>query len=445
MGNWKEYPQSRKMYENAQEVFAMGVGSQVQSFGRPHPLYMTHGRGSRLYDVDGNEFTDYLLNYGPLILGHCPQALHDAVREQLDKGTAFGEPHPLQIEVSKLLVDAIPCFEMVNFNNTGSEAVQAVLRLARAVTGRTKFIKFEGHYHGWMDNVFFSFHPDQGEDFGSRAEPKPVIHGYSKGVARNVLDNVVVLPWNDLEGVRNAFRNHRNEIAAILTEPIMSNCGIIMPRPGYLEGLRQLATENGALLIFDETITGLRGALGGAQESLGVIPDITCGFKALGGGFPIFAYGASREIMQVVSRRQAVHAGTFNGNAIGCAAAKAVLTELKKDNCAIIRRINDIGKHMMEEIGALAKKHGIAVRIQGPGSVFCVSFHEHEIWDMRDAFDQENEKYFVFRELLLDHGIHIFPTEKGLWYLSAAHTDEDISNTLRIVDKVFAIMKGMSL
>jgi glutamate-1-semialdehyde 2,1-aminomutase len=218
-----------------------------------------------------------------------------------------------------------------------------------------------------------------------------------------------------------------------------------MPRAGYLEGLRKLATEHGAMLIFDETITGMRGALGGAQEIFGVIPDISCGFKALGGGFPIFAYGASRELMQVVSDRQAVHAGTFNGNAIGCAAAIAVLKELKKDNCAIIRRINQFGKHMMEEIGARARKHGIKVRIQGPGSVFCVSFHDHEIWDMRDAFTGSNENYFVFRQLLLDHGIHIFPTEKGLWYLSSAHSEDDIQNTLKTVDKVLSVMKGMGL
>src|SRR5437868_10145891 len=445
MSNWKEYPKSKQMYEEAQKVFAMGVGSQVQSFGRPHPLYMTHGKGSKLYDVDGNEFIDFLLNYGPLILGHCPKGLHDAVRDQLDKGTAFGEPHPLQVETARLLVEAIPSFEVVNFNNTGSEAVQAVLRVARAVTGRTKFIKFEGHYHGWIDSVFFSFHPNVGEDMGTRENPKPVIHNYSKGIAPNVLDNTVVLPWNNLEYVERAFQSHKGEIAAILTEPIMSNCGIIMPRPGYLEGLRKLATEHGAMVIFDETITGMRGALGGAQELYGVIPDITCGFKALGGGFPIFVYGASRDIMQVVSQRQAVHAGTFNANAIGCAAAVAVLKELKKDNCAIIRRINSFGKHMMAEIGSMARKHGIAVRIQGPGSVFCVSFYDHEIWDMRDAFATSNENYFVFRQLLLDSGIHIFPTEKGLWYISAAHTDRDVETTLKTVDKVFATMKGMGL
>lgn len=445
MWNWKEYPKSCQMYEEAKQVFAMGVGSQVQSFSRPHPLYMTHGAGSKLYDLDGNEFIDYLLNYGPLILGHCPKVLHDSIRSQLDQGTAFGEPHPLQVEAARLLVEAVPSFEVVNFNNTGSEAVQAVLRLARAVTGRNKFIKFEGHYHGWIDSVFFSFHPDVGEDLGTRDAPKPVIHSYSKGIAPNVLDNAVVLPWNDLESVKRALEAHKGEIAAILTEPIMSNCGIIMPRPGYLEGLRNLATAYGVMLIFDETITGMRDALGGVQELSGVLPDITCGFKALGGGFPIFAYGASRELMQVVSNRQAVHAGTFNANAIGCAAAIAVLKELRKDHCAILHRINTFGKHMMEEIGAMARKYGIAVRIQGPGSVFCVSFHDHEIWDMRDAFRGSNENYLVFRQLLLDHGIHIFPTEKGLWYLSSAHTEADIAATLKLIDKVFSIMKDMGL
>jgi len=440
---FKEYPRSKALYEQACDIFAMGVGSQVQSFGRPHPLYMTHGKGSKLYDVDGNEFIDYLLNYGPLILGHSPASLNDAVSKQMSKGTAFGEPHELQLEVARLLIDAVPCFEMVNFNNTGTEAVQAVLRLARAYTGRKKFIKFEGHYHGWMDNVFFSFHPDAGEDFGTRENPQPVIHGYSKGIPEEVLKNAVVLPWNNLEYVRKALEANKDEVAAILTEPIMSNCGVIMPRPGYLEGLRELATEYGAMLIFDETITGLRTALGGVQELLGVIPDIALGFKALGGGIPLFAYGASKEIMKPVCDKLVVHAGTFNGNAIGCAAARTVITELKNDNCAIIKLINETGKHLMDGIGELARKHGHTVRIQGTGALFCVSFHDKEIYDMRDAFIDTGDKYLVFRRLLLDRGVHIFPTEKGLWYVSSKHTPEDVENTLRVVDEVFAIMKDV--
>ena len=440
---WKEYPKSKAMYEEAQKVFAMGVGSQVQTASKPHPLYISHGSGSKLFDVDGNEYIDYLLNYGPSILGHAPEVLNKAVKDQLDRGAGFGEPHPLQLEVSNLLNDIVPCFEVVNFNNTGTEAVQAVLRLARAYTGREKFIKFEGHYHGWLDNVFFSFHPDENEDFGTRDNPKPVIHNYCKGQPKNVLDNAIPLPWNNLEYIKKAFDDHKGEIAAILTEPIMSNCGVIMPRPGYLEGLRRLAAENGAMLIFDETITGLRTAPGGAQELLGITPDITCGFKALGGGIPLFAYGASREIMQVVSDKFVVHAGTFNGNAIGCAAAKAVLCELTRDNNAAVKRINNIGAHMTAEITRLARKHGETVRIQGTGGLFCVSFHNHEIYDLRDAFDIDNDRYFIFRELLLDNGIHIFPTDKGLWYISTAHTDEDVEHTLRVVDAVFAQMKGI--
>ncbi len=216
-----------------------------------------------------------------------------------------------------------------------------------------------------------------------------------------------------------------------------------MPRPGYLEGLRKLATEHDVLLIFDETITGVRTALGGAQELLCVTPDISLGYKALGGGFPIFAYGASKEIMKPVSDRLVVHAGTFNGNAIGCIAAKTVLNELKRDNCAILRRINEMGKYMMAEIAKLAKKHNQTVRIQGPCAMFCVSFHNKEIWDMRDAFIDTGDKYLIFRELLLDRGVHIFPTEKGLWYISSAHTDEDVEKTLRVVDEVFGIMNGI--
>jgi Glutamate-1-semialdehyde aminotransferase len=440
---WKEYPKSKKMYEDAQKIFAMGVGSQVQSASKPHPIYISHAKGSKLYDVDGNEFIDYLLNYGPNILGHSPEVLNNAIKDQLEKGTGFGEPHLLQIELAKLLIDSVPCFEMVNYNNTGSEAVQAVLRLARAYTGREKFIKFEGHYHGWIDSVFFSFHPDANEDMGTEENPKPVIHKYSKGIPKNVLDNAVVLSWNNLDYVKKAFKDHKGEIAAILTEPVMSNCGVIMPRPGYLEGLKEIAKANGALLIFDETITGLRTSIGGIQKSYGVTPDIALGFKALGGGFPIFTYGASKEIMDIVSQKLAVHAGTFNGNAIGCRAAKTVLTELKKDNCAIIHRINEIGKYMMKEIGNLAKRHNQVVRIQGEGAFFCVSFREGEIWDMRDSFSKESEKYLIFRELLLDRGIHIFPTEKGLWYLSSAHTDEDIEKTLKVVDEVFSEMSKL--
>ncbi|MGC8977579.1 MAG: aspartate aminotransferase family protein [Candidatus Ratteibacteria bacterium] len=441
MYNFKKYPNSEKIYEEAKEIFAMGVGSQVQSFRKPHPIYMVRGERSKIYDVDGNEYIDYLLNYGPLILGHSPEEVYKAVKEQLKKGMGFGEPHLLQIELSKLLVEIVPCFEMVNFNNTGTEAVQASLRLARAYTGRTKFIKFEGHYHGWVDNVFFSFHPEKDEDFGTRENPKPVIHGYSKGIPKNILENVIVLPWNNLEYVKKAFKEHRNEIACVITEPIMSNCGVIFPKPGYLEGLKKICDENGALLIFDETITGGRVSLGGAQEFFGVTPHISLGWKSLGGGIPIFCYGSTKEIMRPVSERLVVHAGTFNANPIGCAAAIATLKTLKKNKCEKIKKINEFGKYMMKEIKRMGKKYNISIRVEGPGSFFGISFHDKEIFDMRDFFSVDvSDKYYIFSQLLLDRGIHIFPTDKGLLYLSTAHTEKDIEKTLDVINDVFKIM-----
>jgi glutamate-1-semialdehyde 2,1-aminomutase len=215
-----------------------------------------------------------------------------------------------------------------------------------------------------------------------------------------------------------------------------------MPKAGYLEGLQRLCRQQGCLLIFDEVITGQRVALGGAQELFGITPDISLGSKALGGGYPALAYGARQEIMKIVADRQAVHAGTFNGNPIVMAAAHCVLNELARDGQAVLKRINALGRTLMSEIEKQARKHGITVRIQGPGALFCVSFRSGEIWNMRDAFAQPSDTYFTFRRLLLDRGIHIFPTEKGLWYLSAAHTEEDIAQTARIVDEVFRIMKG---
>ena len=357
-------------------------------------------------------------------------------------GSGFGEPHSLQLSVSKKLIDTVPCYEMVNFNNTGTEAVHDVVRLARAFTGKTKIIKFEGHYHGWMDQLFVSFHPEPDEDLGTRDNPKTVMHGYTQGQPKSILQDVVALPWNYLDVVEKTLQQDE-DIAAIITEPIMSNCGVIMPKPGYLERLKELCEQYGCLLIFDEVITGCRIALGGAQELFGITPDISLGAKSLGGGYGIIAYGARKEIMQIVADRLAVHAGTFNGNPIATAAADCVLDELARDDQAILKQINQRGETLKAEIANSAKKHGIVVRIQGPGSAFCVSFREGEIFDMRDSFAQDNDQYLTFRRLLLDRGIHIFPTEKGLWYTSAAHSEEDIEQTARTVDEVFAVMKKL--
>jgi len=438
---WKEYPKSKQLFEESCKYFAGGVGAQVRSLSEPHPIFITHGKGSKIYDVDGNDYIDYLLAYGPLILGHSPAAVVSAVREQIERGSLFGCPHELQIKLSRLLVETVPSYEMVRYNNTGSEAVQAALRLARAFTGRFKVIKFEGHYHGWYDNIFVSFHPGEGDDFGTPDEPKTVLHKCTLGQPPSVLEDVIALPWNDLAIVEKTLQKERGRVAAVITEPIMSNCGVIMPRPGYLEGLRKLTRKYDALLIFDEVITGQRVALGGAQELFGVLPDITISSKALGGGYPILSFGGRREIMEYLALKKTVHAGTFNANPLSVAAAYATLSELAKDEGAIYKRLTGMGRHLMKEIGRLAGKYDIAVRIEGPGPFFCVSFKRGEIYDMRSAFRGETTTYTTFRRLLLDRGVHIFPSEKGLWYLSAAHNEEDIEKTLAVVDDVFRVMK----
>ncbi|MFH0964928.1 MAG: aspartate aminotransferase family protein [Planctomycetota bacterium] len=439
---WKQYPKSKRLFEEARKTVASGVATLVQSRTEPHPIFMAQGKGSRLYDEDGNEYIDYLLNYGPAILGHAPDAVNLALERQLRLGYAYGQPHRLQQELAKSLIDCVPAYEMVNFSNTGTEAVQASLNAARAATRKTRFIKFEGQYHGWMDNIFVSFFPVPGEDPGPSDRPRAVRHLRACGRPAGILNDMIVLPWNDLAAVERTLETDR-DVAAIITEPIMNNCGVIMPRPGYLEGLRALCDRRGVMLIFDEVITGQRVALGGGQELFGVTPDISCGSKAIGGGFPIMAFGGRKDVMKVVAEGLTLHSGTFNGNAVCCAAALAVMAELTADNAAAILRINTLGGHLRDGLAATAKKHGFKVVVEGPGAAFCLSFRESAPWDMRSAFQQPHDvrKYLTFRRLLLDRGVHIFPIDKRPWYTSAAHTEEDIEETLRVADEAFSILK----
>ena len=256
--------ESKKLFERSCKSVAGGVHSNVQACAPPHPLYIERGKGSKIYDVDGNEYIDYLLAYGPVILGHSPDELNEAVKKQIDMGTQFGNPGLLDVIAAERIVDLVPCAESVRFNNTGTEAVQSALRLARAYTGKNKIIKFEGHYHGWLDDIYVSHLPDSVSMLGLRNRPWPALG--SAGQSPTAVSDLVILPWNDLELVEQALLDHRGEIAAILTEPIMSNCAVIPPKEGFLEGLRKLATKYGVLLIFDEVITGFRVAAGGVQE-----------------------------------------------------------------------------------------------------------------------------------------------------------------------------------
>ena len=279
----KSYSKSLELYERAQKSLAGGVSSNYRMSKQPHTLFFTRGEGTRIYDVDGNEYLDFTLSQGPLILGHSHPKVLQRVTEEMKHGQLYAGQHELEINLAEKLQRHIPCAELVRFTNSGSESVQATLRLARAFTGRTKYVKFEGHYHGWFDNVLVSLQPSK-DTAGPRSSPQAVLE--TNGQASSVLKDVVVLPWNDLEIVEKALRQNADEIAAIITEPVMCNNGCIEPTEGFLEGLRNLCNRYGVVLIFDETITGFRLGLGGAQAYYGITPDLAIFGKAMASGFP---------------------------------------------------------------------------------------------------------------------------------------------------------------
>ena len=321
---------SARLFARAQELIASGVNSTARaprSGWSPYPLFVESGKGSRIVDVDGNEFIDYLLGLGPMLLGHRPERVTKAVVDFIQqRGTVFALPVADEIELARKIIDAVPSVEQMHLANSGTEAVLYALRLARAYTRRKKIIRFEGMYHGFSDSVYWSKHPPL-EQAGPASQPVPVPQG--PGMPDGLENSLIILPWNDGELLERTIRERGEEIAAVLTEPIMCNTGCILPEPGYLELMRSLTRELGIVLIFDEVITGFRVALGGAQQYYGVTPDLTVMAKGFGGGFPVAAVGGKKEIMQLVADGTVSMAGTYSGNGIAVSAANATLDFLR--------------------------------------------------------------------------------------------------------------------
>lgn len=392
------------------------------------PLFFSSASGSHLTDVDGNEYIDYALAWGPLILGHSHPAILSRVLAQLNKYQLLGAQHELEILVAKQICEMVPCADCVVFNNTGSEAVQVAFRLARAFTGKRRIIRFEGHYHGWLDNVLIGYRP--GVDGEKRQWP-------TQGMNRSAVDETIVLPWNDLPAVETALQNHGSEVAAIITEPILCNCHCLLPLRGYLEGLRSLATRYGVALIFDEVITGFRVAPGGAQSLLGVKPDLATFGKAVAGGFPLSVVAGSRKIMELIEQQKVMHAGTFNGNPVSLAAAQATMDTLASKRGAVVEQIRKTGESLIEGIQRAADKLDIPVLINGIGSCFNLAFTtRREMRNYRDTLDQNTAARDVFLEGMLERGIYLMPD--GRWYVSAVHSEMDVERTLDAVENVFA-------
>lgn len=419
-----EWTRSEELLERASRVIAGGVNSNVRLAGLPKPLFFSHGEGPRLTDVDGNTYLDYVLGQGPLIHGHSHPELLQAAAVGMGRGMMFAAQHEGEIELAERVCARVPCAERVRFGSSGSEMVQAAFRIARAHTGRRKIVKFEGHYHGWFDNVLVSVAPPL-EAAGPREAPKAVPG--SKGQDPHAYEELIVLPWNDPGLLERTLRVRAGEIAAVITEPVMGNVGCILPRPGYLEALRRLCDELGIVLIFDEVITGFRVAPGGAQELFGVKPDLCTFGKAMAGGFPIACLAGRRDLMELLTAG-VNHSGTYNANVLVVAASIACLDLLTREDGAAYRHLFGLGRRLRDGIAAVAAERGVEVQIQGPGPMFHVAFATEPLTDYRSAAKMDTPRYHRLARALLERGVRVL--ERGLWYVSTAHTEQDIDATL---------------
>ena len=400
----------------------------MRAAAKPFPLFFSSASGSRITDVDDNQYIDYSLAWGPLILGHSHAAIVEAVSAQLKRCQLLGAQHELEILVAKKICQMVPCAELVAFNSTGTEAVQAALRLARTFTGRRRVVRFEGHYHGWLDNIMVGYRPERAS-LPERLE------------SRNSADEVIVLQWNDLEEVEGALKRHGEAIAAIIMEPILCNSSCLLPTPGYLEGLRKLATDYGVVLIFDEVITGFRAALGGAQTLFGVSPDMAIFGKAIAGGFPLSVVAGRRDILGLIEQGRVVHAGTFNGNPISLAAALATLEILGAKQGAAVERIRMTGEKLMAGIKKAAEAAGIPMLVNGIGASFHLAFTiRGKMLNFRDTLDCDTSARDDFLQAMLAAGVYLLPD--GRWYVSAVHTDADVEWTLGAVERIFSKHKS---
>jgi glutamate-1-semialdehyde 2,1-aminomutase len=421
---------SEAAYLAAQEVIAGGVNSGARGPGAgwvPGPPVVARGEGSHLWDVDGNEYIDYLLALGPMIHGHRHPEVTERVSEAIhDIGTMFALPYELEAEAARKVVAAVPSVELVRFGNSGTEVVLHATRLARAFTGRDVIVRFEGQYHGWADQLEWSHHPDLTE---AGPRERPIALPGTPGIPKVIGQTLAVLPWNDQAAVEQLIEERGREIAAILTEPIMGNTGVIPPQPGYLQFLREITQSNGIVLIFDEVITGFRVALGGAQELYGVTPDLTTMAKALGGGFPVAALGGKFEIMDQVSDGAVLHAGTYNANCVAVAAASASLDVLARPGTHA--RLFALSERLTDGMAGIFERAGVPVQIQGVGPMFQFWFSETPVVEYRVAARHLNSPaYAALARALHERGVMVHPSNIELWFVSTVHTEADIDETL---------------
>ena len=428
---------SKELYQRTLNLLIEGSSSSSRgpvNYGE-YPLFMQRGSGSRIYDADGNEYIDWMMAFGALPLGHADPDVARAICEAASTGAHYATASDIEIEVAEILRKLVPSAERVRFANTGTEAVMAALRLARGFTGRPKIVKFEGHYHGWYDDLLVSSNPLPVTAMGHPRDPIKIPD--SSGLNRHALDDTIVVPWNDLPALERVIENHTGQIAAIITEGIMANMGVIPPADGFLHGLQKLARGHGILFILDETVTGFRIAPGGCAERYKLAPDIVTLGKALGCGLPVAAFVGRAEVMDALAWGGVLHYGTHNGSRIGLHAARASLQKLTANNCAAFRQTWKIADSLCDGLAAMFKKKQVPAIVQRVGPMLQVMFTKQKsIGDYREFcqyVDRRTYQRFVLK--LFEEGIYTTPSATLHSIVTLAHTEKDVKLTFAAAEK----------
>lgn len=428
----RSYEKSKKAYKEALNLMPGGVNSPVRAFKAVdmEPIFMERGKGSRIYDIDGNEYIDYVLSWGPLILGHTNDRVVEAIKKVAELGTSFGAPTVSENKLAELVKERVPSIDIVRMVSSGTEATMSALRLARGYTGRNKILKFEGCYHGHGDSLLIK----AGSGVATLGLPD------SPGVPEGVASNTITVPYNDLEGVRYAFEQFGEDIACVIAEPVAGNMGVVPPQPGFLQGLRDITNEYGALLIFDEVMTGFRVDYQCAQGYFGVTPDLTCLGKVIGGGLPVGAFGGRADIMEKIAPSGPIYqAGTLSGNPLAMTAGYETLSQLTPDSYKeFIRKADRLEAGLKQA----AEKHGIPHTINRAGSMIGIFFTNEDVINYEKARTSNLKLFASYYREMANNGVFLPPSQFEGLFLSTAHSDEDIEATVEAAEKSFAVLAG---